>query len=261
MYRGCKRMAVFLLAGCLCSGLVFTGCGNGDRTDGSATSVQANAADSDSDGHTEEKEETKKSDAGESAEDKLDEEGISEKSKSEKSTNNTSKNKKGKNKKTSVKNKVVWEKSRIKKGKTVYSDNIRSIKVLGFQEYKQLRTKSYTDKPAKGKKYLVLFLEVENEDKDALYFHVDHLSAKIDKKPVESTFLVNDPEGYQTIFRNIGANDFQQGFLVWEVPKDWKKLELTFTEFELLGGKRLKLIGTRKNLKKPDEPIIRTLTD
>lgn len=156
----------------------------------------------------------------------------------------------------------VVQKSKVKKNARVYSDNIRNIKTLGLKEYKELKSDRYDakkkkgllDKPAKGKKYLVLFLSVENTDKEDLYFHVNYLSAKVDGKKIENTFLLNDPEGYRTIFRTIKAGDFNEGFIVWEVPKDWKKLEITFKGFEPYGGKCLKLTATRKSLKDPDAP-------
>ena len=152
---------------------------------------------------------------------------------------------------------VYVEKSVLKTGKKVYSDNRYTITALGLKEYGKIKSDEYTDKPAAGKKYLVFFLEVQNSTEEKLYFHPDYLSAKVDGKKISHTFLYHSPEGYKTIFQNIDAGDFKKGFIVWEVPKDWKKMVITFTEFEILGGKRLVLTATRKNLKEPEEPIIR----
>ncbi len=150
--------------------------------------------------------------------------------------------------------KPVVQKSRLKAGETIYSDNIRSITALGLKEYKDIRSKGYNDIPGKGNHYLVLFLKVQNSDEKEVYFHPDYLSAKVDGKKVKSTFLYRDPEGYKTIFRTIKAKDYNEGFIVWEVPENWQKMVMTFKGFEPLGGKRLKLTMTPKDKKNPPEP-------
>lgn len=99
-----------------------------------------------------------------------------------------------------------------------------------------------------------MFLDVWNKDKEKLFFHPDYLTAKVGGQEIKNTFLYHSPEGYQTIFRDIEGNDHEEGFIVWEVPKDWQKMAVTFKEFELLGGKRLKLTVTKKDLKDPVAP-------
>lgn len=157
---------------------------------------------------------------------------------------------------------LVIQESKVKKNAEVYSDNIHTITTLGLKEYKELKSahydekkkKGYLDKPAKGKIFLVLFLEVNNREEKELFFNPDYLSAKLDGKKISHTFLINDPENYKTIFTHVGASDYTQGFIAWEVPKDWKKLSITIKEFEVMGGKRLKLTATKKSLQEPNIP-------
>ncbi len=134
-----------------------------------------------------------------------------------------------------------------------YSDSERTVSILGLQEYKKLKTEKYTDKASKGKKYLVLFLKVYNKRKDKNYFNVNYLSAKIDGKEIENTFLFNEPEGYQTIFTNIAGGSTAEGFIVWEVPEKWKKMEVTYAGWRDSDGLTLDAKLTRKDLKKPAE--------
>lgn len=163
----------------------------------------------------------------------------------------------------------IIQKSIARAGKEVYSDNVRTITVLGLKEYKSLKSKDYDektkkgllDKAEKGSCYLVLFLEIANHAEKELHINPDYLKTKVDGNEVKNTFLLNDPEDYQTIFKTIGTGDYRQGFLVWEVPENWKKLSLTFWEFELLGGKKLKLTATPKNLKNPEPALIRAGND
>lgn len=134
-----------------------------------------------------------------------------------------------------------------------YGDANREIAVIGLKEYKQIKGKQYTDKAKKGKKYLVLFLKVHNRKNDKDYFHVDYLEASVDGKKIENTFLLNEPEGYQTIFTNISAETIQEGFIVWEVPEDWKKLEVTYNGWQGSDGVSLHAKFGKKDLKDPEK--------
>lgn len=134
-----------------------------------------------------------------------------------------------------------------------YGDANREIAVIGLKEYKQLKGKQYTDKAKKGKKYLVLFLKIHNRKNDKDYFHVDYLEASVDGKKIENTFLLNEPEGYQTIFTNISAETIQEGFIVWEVPEDWKKLEVTYNGWQGSDGVSLHAKFGKKDLKDPEK--------
>ena len=45
-----------------------------------------------------------------------------------------------------------------------YSDANRLVTFLGLKEYKKIKGETFTDKPKKGNKYLVLFLSIKNND-------------------------------------------------------------------------------------------------
>lgn len=134
-----------------------------------------------------------------------------------------------------------------------YSDSERNISILGLKEYDKLKTEKYTDKAKKGKRYLVLFLSVYNKGSQKDYFNVNYLTARVDGKELENTFLFNEPEGYPTIFANIAGGDTAKGFIVWEVPKDWKKFEVTYAGWRDSDGLTLDAKFTPKYLFDPDE--------
>ena len=52
---------------------------------------------------------------------------------------------------------------------------------------------------------------------------MNYLSTKVDDTEITNTVLFNEPEGFQTVFQNIEPENTLSGFIVWEVPKDWKK--------------------------------------
>lgn len=134
-----------------------------------------------------------------------------------------------------------------------YSDPYREVSIVGLKEYTKIKTDRFTDKAKKGKKYLVLFLKVRNRSSEKIYFNVNYLSAKVDGKEIENTFLLNEPEGYPTIFSNIVADSYYGGFIVWEVPKKWKKVEVVYEGWRDSDGLTLKSEFTKKDLKEPEE--------
>ncbi len=112
--------------------------------------------------------------------------------------------------------------------KAGYGDAKRQINVIGFKTYKKLESEMYTDKAAKDKSYLVLFLEIYNKQNEKDYLNVNYLSTKVDHTDITNTVLFNEPEGFQTVFQNIEPENTLSGFIVWEVPKDWKKIEIVY---------------------------------
>lgn len=133
-----------------------------------------------------------------------------------------------------------------------YSDADRAVTILGLKEYKKLKSDKFTDKASKGKKYLVLFLKVKNNLSEKDYFNTNYLTAKLDGKKIENTFLLNEPEGYPTIFTHIESGSSIGGFIVWEVPSSWKKLEISYTGWQPSAGLSLKCTLKKKDLKDPE---------
>ena len=109
-----------------------------------------------------------------------------------------------------------------------YSGDNVDVKVLGLKEYKDIKGETYTDKAGKGKKFLVLFLSIKNNTSEDDYINYNYISAKIDGKNIEHTFLVNEPKSYPTIFTHVPAGGTIGGFIVWKVPEDWKKFKFTY---------------------------------
>lgn len=111
---------------------------------------------------------------------------------------------------------------------TGYSDDKRQINVIGLKSYKKLESKLYKDKAAKDKEFLVLFLEINNKQNDNDYINVNYLNAKVDGKNIKNQVLFNDPEEFKTIFQNVGPGSSLKGFVVWEVPDNWKKIKVVY---------------------------------
>lgn len=135
--------------------------------------------------------------------------------------------------------------------KQQYSDINKVVKILGLKEYKKVESDKYTDVASKGKKYLVLFLSIRNDSVEDYYVNYNYLSAKVDGKDIENTYLVNEPKNYTTIFDHIEAGKSKAGFIVWEVPEDWSKLELTYDGWMDIDNTSIKAKFTPKDLSNP----------
>lgn len=132
-----------------------------------------------------------------------------------------------------------------------YSNINHSIQVLGLKEYNKLKDKKYTDKPAKGKKYLVLFLSIKNMSSEDDYINANYVHGKVDGTETEHTFLVNSPRNYSTIFDHVPSGSTIEGFIVWEVPKNWKKLVFYYDGWQYSDNISLKCTLTKKDLFNP----------
>ena len=134
-----------------------------------------------------------------------------------------------------------------------YSDADRELTVLGFKQYKKLKTAKFTDKASSGKVYLVLFLKVRNNRSEDEYFNPNYLTAKVDGKDITNTYLLNAPEGYPTIFDTVKAQSSFGGFIVWEVPKNWKEFSVIYDGWKDIAGLSLKCDLTKKDFFKPEQ--------
>ena len=61
------------------------------------------------------------------------------------------------------------------------------------------------------------------------------MSSTCDNEPCVTTYLLNEPKYYSPIFNSIPAQSEVKGYLVYELPLDWKKLNFTY-----LGWKDMK---------------------
>ncbi len=132
-----------------------------------------------------------------------------------------------------------------------YLDANRRVKFLGLKEYKKIEGENNTDKPQKGNKYLVLFLSISNTGNEEDYINYNYLSAKVNGKKTDHTFLVNSPRNYPPIFEHIEAGKTIGGFIVWEVPENWKTISLTYNGWKDTDNISLSAKFTKKDLQNP----------
>lgn len=103
-----------------------------------------------------------------------------------------------------------------------------SITMIGLNQYDSLESETYTDTPEDGNVYLVMFLNVSNHDSGDDYFNPESLSAKVDGKEISHSVLFNQPESYEPLFDHINTGEERTGYIVWQVPSDWKEFRMEY---------------------------------
>lgn len=103
-----------------------------------------------------------------------------------------------------------------------------SITMTGLCQYDSLESSAYTDTPADGNVYLVMFLEIANHDNGDDYINPENMSAIVDGEKVSQLSLFNQPESYTPIFDHIDNGEQLTGYIAWEVPSDWQSFDMEY---------------------------------
>lgn len=116
-----------------------------------------------------------------------------------------------------------------KPGQVVSGDKW-SIALLYVKEYDSIDSEYYSDKPADGNKYLVLFFDVKNISDKNEYFNSLYFEGYADDYSVSSAIIMGDPDGMPDIGGDIDAGKMTKGVIVYEVPSDWKTFEISYKD-------------------------------
>jgi hypothetical protein len=84
--------------------------------------------------------------------------------------------------------------------------------------------------PSEGKKYLVLFFEVENISSEEQNVNMFYQKAYLDDYDIDSTLLIVNPDGYGTLSGDLAVGKKLKGCVCYEVESDWQKLEFTYQD-------------------------------
>lgn len=127
------------------------------------------------------------------------------------------------------------------------------LEIIGSAVYDKIEGEDFTDIPSKGKKYLILYLSIKNTSGKDEYLNYNNIITKLDGVEINDTFLINDSKGYANIKTNIPTGLITQGYLVWEVPENWEKLEVTYTGWTPTHYTEPTIIITPEDLEEPEE--------
>lgn len=114
----------------------------------------------------------------------------------------------------------------LKKSKFKFS----FVKAKQYTEIKE--SEFYTNTPAAGNVYLVLFFDVENVSDKNQYINPFYFKAYQDNYEVDDkSILITKIDGYSTFSGgDLAPGKKSKGYLAYELPADWKNLEVTYKE-------------------------------
>lgn len=99
-----------------------------------------------------------------------------------------------------------------------------------YDEIKDPENEFLDATPSEGKKYLVLFFEVENISSEKQNVNLFYYKAYLDDYDINPEAILAHPEGYEMLSGDLAPGKKLKGYVCYEVDPDWKKLEFTYTD-------------------------------
>lgn len=125
------------------------------------------------------------------------------------------------------------EDSAIKPGNYIQKSTFK-FSFLKAATYNEIKSSEYfSNKPAAGKEYLVLFFEVENVSNENQYVNTLYFKAYVDNYDVSEKYLMGDVDGYSSMLssgRDLAPGKKTKGYMAYEVDKSWKNFETIYKE-------------------------------
>ena len=99
------------------------------------------------------------------------------------------------------------------------------------------------DKPAEGKEFVILKIKIKNVGAEDEYINMYYEDSYCDDVSVDPELLLYNYEG-NTIWGDVAAGRAREGYIAYELPIGWEKIEFTYT-FSLLSasGDKVVLVG------------------
>lgn len=126
---------------------------------------------------------------------------------------------------------ITTEPNAVVPGNYVEHDNLK-FSFESAKQYDEIKgdNEYISSKPADGKKYLVLFFEVENISNEEQNVNLFYSKAYVDDYDIDQAMLLAEPDGYSALSGDLKPGKKLKGYLAYEVDPDWKKLEVTYTD-------------------------------
>ena len=117
------------------------------------------------------------------------------------------------------------------------TDGSLSLTLTGAYKYDSIGEGYFVNTPAEGKEYLVLFFDIENISTESEYVSYYDFEGYVDDVACDITGILGDIEGISDLAADLAPSKKAQGFVAFEVNKNWENFEIHYKEF--LGDKTL----------------------
>lgn len=117
------------------------------------------------------------------------------------------------------------------------------ISLLEAKLYDKVGEGFLEDKPAEGKKFLVLFFEVQNISKEDDFFNRFYIESYVNGyNQSEKLLFVTDIDGYSALTGDVAAGKKLKGYVAWEIGSDFEELELSYNDGIIIKDKHKFLV-------------------
>lgn len=119
----------------------------------------------------------------------------------------------------------------VKPGHYIQNEKFKFSFVKAKQYDEIAESEYYTNKPENGKKYLVLFFDVENVSSKNQFVNSFYFKAYEDDYSISESYIMGDIDGYSMFSGEIAPGKKTKGYLSYEVDPGWKSFEVKYQEF------------------------------
>ena len=110
------------------------------------------------------------------------------------------------------------------------TDGSLSLTLTGAYKYDSIGEGYFVNTPAEGKEYLVLFFDIENISTESEYVSHYDFEGYVDDVACDITGILGDIEGISDLATDLAPGKKVQGFVAFEVDKDWKDFEISYKQ-------------------------------
>lgn len=123
-------------------------------------------------------------------------------------------------------------------------NSIWKVSFVDASEYDKVGDDIFPMSAKSGNKFLVLFFEIENISDEEHFFTSYNFDSYLDGYVLDQSLCLDDINGYKTISKNIAPGMKHKGYLLFEVPKDWKELIFTYDGLDSSAKMNFELLKT-----------------
>lgn len=120
---------------------------------------------------------------------------------------------------------------------TEINDDSWNVKFLDYKTYDSLGDGFLEEKAKDGHEFAVFFLEAKNTSSADDYFNSLYFRSYVDGYLTDSSIVFGDIDGYSSMSGDVASGKMIKGYIAFEIPKEWKNIEVIYDDGTLVENK------------------------
>lgn len=112
---------------------------------------------------------------------------------------------------------------------TLDTDNY-SLTLLNYKTMDVIETTYSAEKAVDGKEFLVLYFRVKNNSDKSFYVSDYDFSGYENDRKIDNKYLYYKIEGFSPLNDSVASGKYIEGYLVYEVSREWEDFEIHFID-------------------------------